>query len=110
MAAENRDLGNLNAPDTFRVRVDPLGLEFVAQAGESLLLAAKRAGVTLPSSCRNGTCRACLCELRQGQVAYLVEWPGLSAEEKLEGGVLPCVAVARSELTLWAEAARPLVP
>jgi len=106
MAAKNRELGNVGLPDALRVRVEPMGVEFMARPGESLLLAARHAGVVLPSSCRNGTCRACLCELREGQVAYLVDWPGLSAEEKQEGCVLPCVAVARSAVTLWTEAAR----
>jgi ferredoxin len=48
--------------------------------------------VQLPSSCRNGTCRTCICQLVSGEVHYTLEWPGLSAEEKAEGLVLPCVA------------------
>ena len=34
----------------------------------------------------------CLGTLAAGEVRYAVEWPGLSAEEKAEGCVLPCVA------------------
>jgi hypothetical protein len=33
-------------------------------------------------------------------VTYRIEWPGLSAEEKVEGYILPCVAHAASDLTL----------
>ncbi|MFP5392026.1 MAG: (2Fe-2S)-binding protein, partial [Gammaproteobacteria bacterium] len=33
-------------------------------------------------------------------------WPGLSREEKQEGWILPCVALARSDLVLAAPAAR----
>jgi hypothetical protein len=36
-------------------------------------------------------------------VAYSIEWPGLSAEEKAEGWILPCVALARSPCVLEAE-------
>lgn len=31
-------------------------------------------------------------QLLEGQVRYEMEWPGLSAEEKQEGWILPCVA------------------
>jgi len=44
--------------------------------------------------------------LREGQVSYTVEWPGLSAEEKAQGWILPCVAVAESNLVLEQPAAR----
>lgn len=61
--------------------------------GQSLLEAAQAAGIRLPRSCRNGSCRACRCKLLQGQVHYRIEWPGLLAEEKAEGWILPCVAL-----------------
>lgn len=65
-------------------------------AGHSLLEAALAAGVPMDSSCRNGTCRACLSQLASGTVAYRVEWPGLLPEEKAAGAVLPCVAIPAS--------------
>ena len=51
-------------------------------------------------SCRNGTCRTCLCRLVSGTVSYTIEWPGVSREEKAEGFILPCVAVAASDLVI----------
>ena len=90
----------------FRVTVAPRGWAFDAPAGRSLLLAAEQGGVVRPSSCRNGTCRTCLCQLERGQVAYLIEWPGLSADEKRAGAILPCVAVALSDLEISVPAAR----
>jgi ferredoxin len=60
----------------------------------------------MPSSCRNGTCRTCVCQLLQGSVRYEVEWPGLSTEEMDAGYVLPCVAFATSDVVLQQEAAR----
>ncbi len=69
--------------------------------GQPLLEAALAAGIPLRRSCRNGSCRACIARLQHGAVSYRVEWPGLLAEEKAEGFVLPCVALADSaELTL----------
>ena len=82
------------------VRVEPAGWTFQALPGQSVLAAALAQGVRLPSSCRNGTCRACLCQLRAGQIAWLIEWPGLSREEKAEGCILPCVATALTPLVI----------
>ena len=76
----------------FTVSVEPSGLQFDVEGDLSLLEAADMGRVQLPSSCRNGTCRTCMCKLISGEVVYNVEWPGLSAEEKAEGWVLPCVA------------------
>ena len=68
--------------------------------GQTLLLAMLVQGVEWPRSCRNGTCRTCLGRLAQGQVRHTVQWPGLSAEEKAEGCVLPCVAVPLTDVGL----------
>jgi len=73
---------------------------FTASSTQTLMEAAAKAGLRLPRSCQNGTCRSCICLLRQGQVRYRIEWPGLSAEEKQEGWILPCVAEALSDLQL----------
>jgi ferredoxin len=94
--------------ETVRIRLQGQGWEFEAAAGVPLLLAAERAGIRLPSSCRNGTCRTCLCRMEGGSVRYLVDWPGVSPDERREGCILPCVAVAETDLTLIAPAARKL--
>jgi len=90
----------------FTVKVEPSGLQFDVEGDLSLLEAAEMSRVQLPSSCRNGTCRTCLCRLVSGEVGYSVEWPGLSAEEKAEGYVLPCVARPLSNLVLEQNEAR----
>jgi len=84
----------------------PAGWRVPVAAGQTLLQAALAHGVQLPSSCRNGTCRSCICRLLHGQVAYSIAWPGLSAEEKRDGWLLPCVALAPAgDLTINAAAA-----
>lgn len=85
-----------------KARVEPLGVEFETDADSTLLQSADDAGIELPSSCRNGTCRSCICLLRSGRVRYSVEWPGLSADEKMEGWTLPCVAQPLEDVTLEA--------
>ncbi|RIX75204.1 2Fe-2S iron-sulfur cluster-binding protein [Acidovorax cavernicola] len=93
-----------------KVRLEPSGLEFEAEAGVTLLHAAEAAGIELPSSCRNGTCRTCVCQRLSGESRHLIEWPGLSLDEKIEGWILPCVAEALSDLTLDVPHARELFP
>jgi ferredoxin len=75
-------------------------VQISAAAGTTLLTSAEAALIDWPSSCRNGTCRTCMGQLRQGAVRYAIEWPGLSAEEKAQGYVLPCVAYPCSDLVL----------
>lgn len=82
------------------------GWRFQLTAGSTVLAAALAAGISLPSSCRNGSCRTCMCQLLSGQVAYAIEWPGISRDEKSDGLILPCVAVALSDLVLQVPHAR----
>ena len=95
------DLSAVNAPaDTYPVTLDPQQWTFAAGKEESLFQAARRAGIRLPTICRNGTCRTCFSRMESGSVRYLVEWPGLSAQEKQEGFILPCVAVATAPIVM----------
>lgn len=86
----------------FQARLAPDAQPFDAPGNMPLLLAAEAAGFALPSSCRNGTCRTCLCRLHSGRVRYRIEWPGLSAEEKAEGYILPCVAYPVTDVLIAA--------
>ena len=83
-----------------RITLQPSGRSFVADDDRTILQVALAAGVRLPSSCRVGTCRECRCTVVRGSAVHTIEWPGLSAEEKAEGWILPCVARAMSELVL----------
>lgn len=87
-------------PVTFPVLLLRSGVTFDAPPDQPLLLAAEAGGINLPSSCRNGTCRTCMCRLASGQVHYRIAWPGLSSDEKREGWILPCVAYAQSALEI----------
>ena len=88
----------------FEARLQTVGQFFDAPASVPLLESAQAAGVTMQSSCRNGTCRSCICRLVSGKVSYHIAWPGLSAEEKTEGYILPCVAYPASDLVIQAPA------
>ena len=84
----------------FTLQVQPLGVTLMLANGQSLLEAALGAGLVLRSACRNGTCRECMARVLEGRVHHRIDWPGLSAEERSEGWVLPCVAVADSDVVL----------
>jgi len=93
-------------PDSvYDVVIEPQGLRFDARSGTSLVESARDAGIVLPTSCRNGTCRACLCRVLSGRVRHLIDWPGLSADEKREGCILPCVATPETALRIEAQKA-----
>ena len=83
-----------------RARIESTGESFDVPADVPLLRAALDAGLALRSSCRNGACRACMCRLVEGRVRHRIEWPSLSPDEKLEGWVLPCVALAETDVVL----------
>jgi ferredoxin len=91
------------APPFFAALVAPGGEQFDAWGDQPLLISAELGSIDWPSSCRNGTCRTCIGQLVAGEVRYEIEWPGLSAEEKAAGCVLPCVAYPVSDVVLTRE-------
>ena len=95
-------------PAPHKLIVQPGGWQVPVRAGQTLLQAALAAGVRLPSSCRNGSCRSCLARLLSGRIHYQIEWPGLLADEKADGWILPCVACADSAVVIEAPGASPL--
>ncbi len=92
------DLSPLCAP--FFTARTAAGEQCDAWPDQPLLVSLEQGGIAWPSSCRNGTCRTCIGQLVEGQVRYEIEWPGLSAEERAEGCVLPCVAYPQSDVVL----------
>ena len=102
-AKYNASMSHDDTHSFFIASVAPSGQQFDVWPNQPLLLSLEQGGLDWPSSCRNGTCRTCIGQLERGQVRYAIEWPGLSAEEKREGYVLPCVAYPCSDLTLRRE-------
>jgi len=98
----------MSGPEGHPVIIKPSGWRFTAPSNVSLVQAARQAAIRLPSSCRNGTCRACLCRLESGEVTYPASRPGLSPDERDEGWILPCVAHAVTPVVIVVPHARPL--
>ena len=91
------------APSTtpFQITVQPSGRTFSANAGESLLAAAIRAGVGLPYGCKDGACGSCKCQKLDGEVVHGPhQAKALSEAEAQAGWVLTCCGVAQSNVVL----------
>jgi ferredoxin-NADP reductase len=65
------------------------------QPGDSILHAARRAGLKPPSACEAGSCGTCMAFLVEGEVAMRVN-DALDADEVEEGWILTCQAIPTS--------------
>jgi CDP-4-dehydro-6-deoxyglucose reductase, E3 len=86
-----------------KVTVRPSGREFTAEAGETILAAALRAGIGLPYGCKSGTCGTCKSKVIDGeweQGAHAVS--ALTEAEAAGGSLLVCCSVAQSDLVIEA--------
>ncbi|SDD34805.1 PDR/VanB family oxidoreductase [Actinokineospora iranica] len=83
-------------PDSaFEVLAASSGKVVEVGAGQSVLDALTRAGIEMPSSCREGTCASCETPVLEGEVDHRDSV--LSAQERAEGKVMMlCVSRARS--------------
>ncbi|HSQ03452.1 MAG TPA: 2Fe-2S iron-sulfur cluster-binding protein, partial [Burkholderiales bacterium] len=76
-----------------RIMLHPGNRLVTARAGESILDAGLRGGVSLPFECRNGGCGVCKATLLAGSVDYGAYQPSaLSDAERREGKLLLCCA------------------
>jgi CDP-4-dehydro-6-deoxyglucose reductase len=86
-----------------RVTLQPSGLQFDVEEGESVLTAALRQGYVLPYGCRNGACGSCKGRLLDGTVDYgTYQKKALTDEEKAQGKALFCQAKPLGPITIEA--------
>ena len=90
----------INKPHRYSVFLKQQNVQFFIDANQTILNAALAANYRFPVSCRNGSCRTCMCKILDGKVHYKMEWPSLSKEEKQDAWILPCVAFADSDVVL----------
>lgn len=94
-------------PTLAAITVQPGGLQFSAQPSEPLLAAAIRQGITLPYSCKNGSCGSCKCRAVRGDVVQGAHGPrALTEQEAAEGWILSCCATAQGPVELLAPEAK----
>lgn len=85
----------------FQVRIEPSQHVFAAEAGETILDAALRQGLTLPYGCRDGACGACRGRILAGSVDHgKAQAHALSEADRAAGLALFCCASANEDLTI----------
>lgn len=73
--------------------------QFGASADDTIVEAAARSGLVIPTGCRSGLCGTCRLRLLSGQVE-MKHQGGLSSKEERKGYVLACCSRPRSDLKL----------
>jgi propane monooxygenase reductase subunit len=85
--------------NTHTVRLEPVGVDFEVEDGETVLNAAFRQGIALPHGCKEGQCSACKCVLLDGEVDLLkYSTFALNDMERESGHILLCRAIAYSDM------------
>lgn len=85
--------------EKYNVRLEPVGVEFEVETGETVLNAAFRQGITLPHGCKEGQCSACKCNLVEGEVDLLkYSTFALNDAERERGGILLCRSIALDDI------------
>lgn len=87
---------------TRTVTLEPSGIQFTVEEGETILTAARRQGVHLPYECGWGSCGKCKAQLISGTFAYLFSPPSITERDRARGRFSLCQAVPKSDLILRA--------
>jgi CDP-4-dehydro-6-deoxyglucose reductase len=86
-----------------RVTLQPSGLQFDVEDGESVLAAGLRQGYVLPYGCKNGACGSCKGRLVEGPIDYGVyQKKALTDEERAAGKALFCQARPLGDIVIEA--------
>lgn len=86
---------------SFKVVVKPSNREFTMEAGETVLDAALRNGLSFPYGCRSGVCGACKNKVLEGELDYGGGLPpALDDQDVAAGFGLFCQGHAKSDLVL----------
>ncbi|MCR9087684.1 MAG: 2Fe-2S iron-sulfur cluster binding domain-containing protein [Rhodobacteraceae bacterium] len=87
--------------DIYKVRLEPVGVEFDVEEDETILDAAFRQGIALPHGCKEGQCSACKCIKLEGETELLkYSTFALSETEQDSGHILMCRTLAYSDVDI----------
>ncbi|GAA6183038.1 YcbX family protein [Aliiglaciecola sp. NS0011-25] len=75
-------------------------LNYQGNNQESILIQGETAGLNLPFACRAGICGRCKVKLNSGEVTYINEPNGITAEEQKQGYILACSCVPRTDIEI----------
>jgi ferredoxin-NADP reductase len=95
LPADAPEVEEVSATESLVIRLERRKHVLRYQAGDTVLEAARRAGLRPPFSCESGTCATCMAHLDAGTVKMRVN-NALSAAEVEAGWVLTCQAIPMS--------------
>jgi len=96
---------------SFQIKLLPSGHTFEAQPGKRLLDEGLAAGLSLPYSCRMGTCNTCKVHMVEGEFEFGDAHPHyLPQSERDKGLALLCQAKACSDLVIEVQELPKLIP
>ena len=85
----------------YTVTIPSTGVRFTVEAGETILQAGLRQGVTLPYGCHGGMCGVCISRVLEGRITYPEGPPlALAEEDANENKGLCCVGHPGSDLVI----------
>jgi propane monooxygenase reductase component len=88
-------------PTSYKVRLEPVGVEMDVEEGETVLSAAFRQGIMLMHGCKEGQCSSCKSILLDGDIELLkYSTFALPDYEREENYVLLCRTLAHSDLSV----------
>ena len=94
-----------NCSDMHSIILQPSGLQFAVEEGETVLAAALRQGYVLPYGCKSGACGSCKGRIVSGTIDYgTYQKKALNDEERAKGKALFCQAKPLSDLVVEARA------
>lgn len=86
---------------SYTVTIHSTGVRFTVEAGETILQAGLRQGITLPYGCHGGLCGVCISRVIEGRIVYPDgPPPALSEEDAGSGKGLCCVGRPGSDLVI----------
>jgi ferredoxin len=90
-----RDARDASDTESIEIRLDRRKHTIRYEAGDTILGAARRAGLKPPFSCQSGNCATCIAFLEQGRATMRAN-NALDDDEVREGWVLTCQAMPAS--------------
>jgi len=99
------------AARSFQMGVHGVATPVAVRAGETLLEAGLREGLTLPYECRNGGCGKCRCSVLHGEVDHgAYQRSALSDAQRAQGQALMCCATPLGDLEVEVTGGMPAQP
>ena len=95
LSDEARAAGEQSDTESITIRLDGRKRRIRYEAGDTILDAARRAGLNPPFNCQAGSCGTCMAHLDEGRVTMRVN-NALGPDEVEQGWILTCQAIPTS--------------